>query len=137
MAHALSITDGTTTFSLSTTNSYLTLYVPTEAQPGEQSVTETVELMFYAASASAMQTAIQGLQRLLDGIRRRQQWGVGPVVYFQFQPDGDATTWRSEMLDARLEYKDDTLSVFPQAKMPASLLLQREPYWEGRERQVN
>jgi len=131
MAHALSITDGTTTFSLSTTNAYLQLYVPTEAQPGEQSVTETVELMFYAASASAMQTAIQTLQRLLDGLRRYQQWGVGPKVYFQFQPDGDSTTWRSEMLDARLEYKEDTLSVYPQAKMPASLILQRVPFWEG------
>lgn len=131
MAHALSITDGTTTFSLSTTNAYLSLYVPTEAQPGETSVTETVELIFYAASASAMQTAIQTLQRLLDGLRRRQQWGVGPAVYFQFQPDGDSTTWRSEMLDARLEYKEDTLSVYPQAKMPASLLLQRVPFWEG------
>ena len=131
MAHALSITDGTTTFSLSTTNAYLILYVPTEAQPGETSVTESVEIMFYAASASAMQTAIQSLQRLLEGIRRRQQWGVGPAVYFQFQPDGDATTWRSEMLDARLEYKEDTLSVFPQAKLPATLLLQRVPFWEG------
>ena len=131
MAHALSITDGTTTFSLSTTNAYLTLYVPTEAQPGETSVTESVEIMFYGASASAMQTAIQSLQRLLEGIRRRQQWGVGPAVYFQFQPDGDATTWRSEMLDARLEYKEDTLSVFPQAKLPATLLLQRVPFWEG------
>ena len=63
MAHALSITDGTITFSLSTTNAYLIFYVPTEAQPGEQSVTESVEIMFYAASASAMQTAIQSLQR--------------------------------------------------------------------------
>jgi hypothetical protein len=89
MAHALRIYDGTTTYSLSTTNAYLTLYVPTEAQPGETSVTESVELMFYGASASAMQTAIQSLQRLLDGIRRRQQWGVGPVTYFQFQPDGE------------------------------------------------
>ncbi len=131
MAHALSITDGTTTFSLSTTNAYLQLYVPVEPQPGELSVSETVELTFYAASASAMQTAIQTLQRLLDGIRRRQTWGVGPVVYLNFQPDGDATTWRSEMLDARLEYGDDTLSVYPQAKMPATLVLQRVPYWEG------
>ena len=131
MAHVLSITDGTTTFSLSTTNSYLQQYVPVEPQPGEQYVSESVELTFYAASASAMQTAIQGLQRLLDGIRRRQQWGVGPVVYLNFQPDGDATTWRSEMVDARLEYGEDTLSVYPQAKMPATLVLQREPYWEG------
>ena len=54
------------------------------------------------------------------------------MVYFNFQPDGDATTWRSEMLDARLEYKEDALSVYPQAKMPATLVLQRVPFWEGR-----
>lgn len=131
MAHALSITDGTTTFSLSTTNVYLQQYVPVEAQPGETSVTESVELTFYAASTSAMMTAIQTLQRLLDGLRRRVAWGVGPVVYLNFQPDGDATTWRSEMIDARLEYKEDTLSVYPQAKMPATLVLQRATYWEG------
>jgi len=35
------------------------------------------------------------------------------------------------MVDARLEYGEDTLSVYPQAKMPATLVLQREPYWEG------
>ena len=40
MAHALSITDGTTTFSLSTTNTYLQQYVPVEPQPGEQYVSE-------------------------------------------------------------------------------------------------
>lgn len=131
MAHALSITDGTTTFSLSTTNVYLQQYVPVEPQPGETAVGETVELTFYAASTSAMMTAIQTLQRLLAGIQRKQAWGVGPAVYFQFQPDGDATTWRSEMTDARLEYSEDTLSVYGQAKMPATLILQRVPYWEG------
>jgi hypothetical protein len=78
-----------------------------------------------------MMTAIQTLQRLLAGIRRRQEWGVGPAVYLNFQPDGDATTWRSEMTDARLEYSEDTLSVYGQAKMPATLILQRVPYWEG------
>ena len=131
MAHALSITDGTTTFSLSTTNTYLQQYVPAEPQPGESSVGESVELTFYAASTSAMMTAIQTLQRLLDGIRRKQAWGVGPTVYLQFQPDGDSTVWRSEMTDARLEYSEDTLSVYGQAKMPATLVLQRMPYWEG------
>ena len=77
MAHALSITDGTTTFSLSTSYTYLQRYIPVEPQPGETSVSESVELTFYsaAASTSAMMSAIQTLQRLLDGIRRRQAWG--------------------------------------------------------------
>ena len=46
MAHALSISDGTTTFSLSTTNCVLVQYTPAEPQKGENTVTETIEVMF-------------------------------------------------------------------------------------------
>ena len=131
MAHAMSITDGTTTFSLSTTNAYLQRYVPVEPTKDDASVTETIDLTFYAASTSAMQTAMQTLGRLLDTMRRRRAIGVGPRVYLQWQPDGDATTWRSELLDARIEYQDDTLSAWGQSKSPASLSIERVPYWEG------
>lgn len=131
MAHAMSITDGTTTFSLSTTNAWLQKYVPVEPTKDDTSVTETIDLTFYGASTSAMQTAIQTLGRLLDTMRRRRQLGVGPAVYLQWQPDGDATTWRSMLLDARIEYQEDTLNVYGQAKMPASISLERVPYWEG------
>ena len=131
MAHAMSITDGTTTFSLSTTNAYLQRYVPVEPTKDDASVTETIDLTFYGATTSAMQTAMQTLGRLLDTMRRRRAIGVGPRVYLQWQPDGDATTWRSELLDARIEYQDDTLSAWGQAKSPASLSIERVPYWEG------
>jgi hypothetical protein len=131
MAHALSITDGTTTFSLSSTNAYLQRYVPVEPTKDDVSVTETVDFTMYGASVSAMSTAFTTLGRLLDTMRRRRALGVGPVVYLQFQPDGDAATWRSQLLDARLEYTDDSLSAWPQAKQPVSLSLERQPFWEG------
>jgi len=131
MAHAMSITDGTTTFSLSTTNAYLQRYVPVEPTKDDASVTETIDLTFYGASTSAMQNAMQSLGRLFDTMRRRRSIGVGPRVYLQWQPDGDATTWRSELLDARIEYQDDTLTAWGQAKSPASLSIEREPFWEG------
>ena len=127
MAHALSITDGTTTFSLSTTNCVLRQYTPAEPQAGEPTVAETIDVMFYAASVAAMRTAIDVLQTLLDTARRRQAWGVGAVVYLLYQPDGDATAWRSRIIDARLEYNEDTLRAWGQAKLPASLLIEREP----------
>ena len=131
MAHAMSITDGTTTFSLSTTNAYLQRYVPVEPTKDDATVTETIDLTFYGASTSAMQNAMQSLGRLFDTMRRRRSIGVGPRVYLQWQPDGDATTWRSELLDARIEYQDDTLTAWGQAKSPASLSIEREPFWEG------
>lgn len=131
MAHALSITDGATTFSLSTTNCILTQYTPAEPQQGETTVTETIDVLFYAASVAAMRTAIDGLQTLLDRARRRQGWGVGPVVHLLYQPDGDATAWRSRIIDARLEYNEDTLRAWGQAKLPASLLIERDAIREG------
>ena len=131
MAHALSITDGTTTFSLSTTNCILRLYTPVEPQAEDLTIVETVELAFTGASVAAMRTAITTLQALLEGARRRKAWGVGPAVYLQFQPDGEAAAWRSELLGARLEYDEDALKVFGQAMMPASLILERATFWEG------
>lgn len=131
MAHALSITNGTTTFSLSTTNCILQLYTPVEPQAQDATVAETVELTFTGASVAAMRTAIATLQTLLDDARRRKAWGVGPSVYVQFQPDGEASAWRSELVDARLEYDENALTIFGQAAMPASLILERATFWEG------
>lgn len=131
MAHALSITDGTTTFSLSTTNCMLEQYTPADPQKGEMTVTESVDLLFYAASVAAMRTAIDSLQKLLESARRRQAWGVGPVVYLLYQPDGDATAWRSAIVDARLEYSENTLRAWGQAKMPATLIVEHTAARDG------
>ena len=136
MAHALSITDGTTTFSLSTTNCALTQYTPAEPQAKETTVTETIEVLFYAATVTAMRTAINVLQGLIDAARRRTAWGVGPVVYLLYQPDGDATAWRSQLIDVRMEYGEDTLRVWGQAKLTASLVIEREAVREGDEAQI-
>lgn len=131
MAHALSISDGTTTFSLSTTNCVLVQYTPAEPQKGENTVTETIEVMFYAASVAAMRTAIDTLQKLLDAASRRQERGKGPVVYLLYQPDGDATAWRSRLIDWRFEYNENTLRAWGQAKLPASLIIERDAVREG------
>jgi hypothetical protein len=56
---------------------------------------------------------------------------VGPAVYLLYQPDGDASAWRSEILAARFEYDVDTLRAWGQAKMPASLIIEREAVREG------
>lgn len=131
MAHALSITDGTTTFSLSTTNCFLVQYTPADPQKGEATVIESIEVLFYAASVAAMRTAIDSLQKLLDAARRRQAWGVGPVVYLLYQPDGDATAWRSAIVDARLEYNENTLRAWGQAKLPATLIVEHAAERDG------
>jgi len=106
-------------------------YTPAEPQKGENTVTETIEVMFYAASVAAMRTAIDTLQKLLDAASRRQERGKGPVVYLLYQPDGDATAWRSRLIDWRFEYNENTLRAWGQAKLPASLIIERDAVREG------
>ena len=133
MAHTYSISDGTTTFSLVATNCAVVApgYTPATGDGQTPTVTESIPLMLYAATAAAMQTAIGTLERLLADVRRRAQRQTGLKVYLHVQLDSDAAAWRSELIDARLELKENSLQVWAQAKMDAILYIERVPYFEG------
>jgi hypothetical protein len=47
------------------------------------------------------------------------------------QLDSDGSTWRSEIIDARLDLVEGSLAVWGNYKMPASLYIERMPFWEG------
>ena len=134
MAHAFSITDGTTTFSLTTTNSQLINYpmAPAANERGVlQHVTESIDILLYAATPTLMQTAAATLERLLQKARERTSGNTGPVIYIQAQLDSDSTAWRSRIYDARLELKENSLAIWGNAKMEATVYVERAPYWEG------
>jgi len=147
--HAYSISDGTTTFSLTSgTTCVSTGYVPSapeiEAQervttqdggevdlPRYKNVTETMELLIIGASDSAVKTNVHTLEQLLDAAKRRQRRKVEPKVYLQVQIDTDASAWRSEILNARLEMKEDGLAVYGNYKIPYLLHITRRYFFEG------
>lgn len=137
MPHALSITDGSTTVSLSTTNAILEHYVPQTPKrtgPGELDfapVEEPIELAFVGASTSAIQSTYNSVQALLLAAARRQAKGVGSRVFLQYQPIGDGTLWRSEILDGDARLGDSAMSTFGSLVMRARLQVQRRPWWEG------
>lgn len=137
MAHALSISDGTTTVSLSTSGVFLTQYTPsTPTVTGApnfdyETVTETIELTPYATSTSTLQAVINGIDRLLEEARLRQENNSEPRVYLQLQVDGESDTYRSEILYGRLELQDNALAVWGNYQVPARLYITRRPYWEG------
>lgn len=142
MPHALSITDGSTTVSLSTTNAILQHYVPQTPKrigPGELDfapVEEPVELAFTGASTSAIQSAYNSVQRLLLAASRRQASGVGSRVFLQYQPIGDGTLWRSEILDGDARLGEAAMTTFGSLVMPARLQVQRAYWWEGSRTQI-
>jgi hypothetical protein len=132
MAHVLSITDGTTTFSITSGSTcYLINYAMASPTLGEATIAETINLMVIGANGAAVQTNTATLERLLDSARRRRMESYGPRVYLQVQLDSDGSTWRSEIYDARLDIAEDGLAVWANAKMPASLYVERAPFWEG------
>jgi hypothetical protein len=133
MGHAYAITDGTTTFTLTSTNSMVLTpgYTPATGDGNAETVTDSIPLMLYSTTAALLQTAIAGFQTLLNTARRRKVQGIGPQLYLTVQLSSDAAAWRSRIIDARLDLKEDSLNIFGQAKMTATLYLERVPYFEG------
>lgn len=140
MAHSLSVTDGTTTVSLTSTNFMLSSYLPvTPDNAGSglvEPVTEPIEVVVYGANTAAARAALNSVERLFVAAERRQQTGTGPRVYLQFQPDGDGTAYRSELIAGAAQLAPGALTVFGQAQLRARLLVTRVPYWEGARTQI-
>jgi len=135
MAHALSITDGTTTISLSTTDWLMLHYVPNvpSYRNGEyEPVTDSIELTTDTASGSAAQTAINAVQLLLESARRRYETRSGPRVYLTLQLDSDASSWRSEVQYGQMVGGNDSLRAW-QGIQPQTMVVTRVPFWEGAE----
>lgn len=137
MAHVLSLSDSVTTVSLSSSGVFLTQYTPSAPNVtgapnfDYETVTETIELTPYASSTSTLQAVVNGVDRLLEGARSRQESNSEPRVYLQLQVDGESDTYRSEILYGRLELQENALAVWGNYQVPARLYITRRPYWEG------
>jgi hypothetical protein len=135
MTHALSLSYGATTVSLTTSGAMLSRYTPTTSANGEP-VSEPIELVIYGSTPDAMRAKLRDIQRALTAAERRAQALTGAKVYLNFQPSGDTTTWRSEISGGVLVLDDKALTVFGQAQIKATLIVTRQPYWEGARTQI-
>lgn len=88
-------------------------------------------------SAAAVRAAKAAIDQALSLARRRQQRGLGERVYVEYQPDGYAETYRSELLGGRVELADDALG-WQWADRNIEILIGwlRRFYWEGPEAQI-
>lgn len=156
MAHIFSLTDGTTTVTLDQANGALVTggnildapEISTRELTNEQTdggeipnatyrnVTQTIELLFIGASTSALQTLARNVEALLQTARRRQQQQVGPRVYLQLQIDGEASAWRTEILNGALRFTEDALQQWISKKPEAQLIITRRFFWEGTEKEL-
>jgi hypothetical protein len=139
MANALSITDGTTTISLSSSGCLLTRYVPTapdlDADGNYRPITEAAEFFISDSSAANVQAKIGSIERLLQDAVRAQS-GLCAPVYLQFQTGADAAAWRSEIMSYRLLLGEDASVNLYQQRMDCRLIVTRRHYWEGAEAEL-
>ena len=85
MTHALALTYGVTTISLTTTGAMLSAYTPTTSANGEP-VTEPIELTVYGSSVELARAKLRDIQRALTMAEQRAQALTGQKVYLTFQP---------------------------------------------------
>lgn len=135
MAHVITITDGTTTVTLTSGSTYqVHEYDPKVPEMDDQQagqVAETLEISVFGANGPAVQTNVTAIERLLEAARRRNAIGAGPRVYLTLQIDADSMAYRSEILDARLEPAELMLRLWPNKMVQANLYVMRRAYWEG------
>lgn len=155
MAHAYSLTDGTTTITLDQASGIMVTGITLDAPeittreltsenidggeiPGAtyRNVTQTIELLFIGASTSALQSLMRSVENLLYLARRRQQTKAGARVYIQIQLDNEASTWRSEILNGAVRLSEEALQQWINKKPEAQLIITRRFYWEGPEEEL-
>lgn len=141
MAHAITLTDGTTTVNLyDLSNTFVKaegweLATPGVGKDAEPEIADSLELLIQASSAANLQTAVRNIEGLLVSADRRARTGLGARVFVTVQFDGEASAWRSEIIAGKLE--------LPQApdqwgalKVEGVLGITRRNYWEGPRTQI-
>jgi hypothetical protein len=151
----LRITDGTTTINL--TGGTSSFYLAESYAPGtpelsvieamaqavrdggevmavtRRNVVETVVLAVVASAFSTVQTALRGLEILLQQAQHRQSTGKGDAVYVEYRAADSGDVYRSELLYGRLETEAEMTSAawIAASAVRCVVMWQRRYYWEG------
>ena len=141
MAHAISLTNGTTTISLYTLTGdgiFVTGWDLATAGTGkdtESEIAEGLDVLIQAGTAAALQTLVETVEGLLWAADWRRRTQMGPRVFLQVQWDGEPSAWRSEVLGGKLEVAG-TPDQWGRRKLEGTLALTRAAFWEGPETQI-
>jgi len=151
----LRITDGTTTVNLTGgTNSFYLAenYAPVTPELSvieavaqavrdggdvtagtRRNVVETVTLAVVASAFSTVQTALRGLETLLQQALHRQNTGKGAQVWVEYRAADSGDVYRSELLYGRLDPDSETGSEawIATGALRCMVIWQRRFYWEG------
>ena len=132
MGFSLSVSDGTTTISLTSGSAAVARYTPATPASEAAPLTESADVL--CEGVSTTRTLVQSLNRLMEQARRYQQRKTGARVYLLFQPEGDADAWRSELLDGRVLWDEKAMDTgWASGLLEFRVTWERRPWWEGPE----
>ena len=133
MAHVLSLLCGADTVSLVASGCYLNNFSPKAGDANAESVTDTIAVTLKDTTPVNLRTKKRIIENYFGLARRRQQWRSGDKVYLQFQLSTDGVTYRSEVLDGRIDYVEDSIQETAINYLECVIYVTRRPYWEGAE----
>ncbi len=139
MAHAISITDGTTTVSLNLTsgNMIQSYAMDTADNINDPKITETIDIWFVASSGPNLQAAINAVEALLTAAAQRQEKpNAFPKIFLQMQVDGESNTWRAEIVEGKLKPSEEVLKLWFNKSAEFSLMVTHRP-WEGPRKELS
>ncbi len=140
-AHVLSMTDGTTSISLNVPGANMVLDYPMETPDtsksdleNEPQITETLSIVLAATTSALLHTVIGSVNAMIVAALRRQKKQTGPRVYLLMTADGDASTWRAEIIDGKpfKPGKDFLKWGFANLRAEGELFITHR-LWEGQE----
>lgn len=127
MAHTVTITHGSTTITLS-----LVDYTPSSAPADQETVTERWEVFVEGSTLDLLVAAIHAINRAFELARQQQKDSFLDRVYLNFQPKDLTDSQRSQIVDGRVEYYDETLKWgWANKGFDVRLVITRKNYWEG------
>lgn len=149
MAHVFSLTDNSTTISLTASGVSVLRYdiQPPDmrqmdapiggdgnelTRPSYQNVTESIEILISDSTIANVRAKGNAIEVMLGKARDSRRLLTLARIYIQAQISGESDTWRSEILAGRLTWID-AIDGVPKLNARATLVITRRYYWEGPE----
>ena len=127
MAHTVTITHGSTTITLTLVDN-----TPSSAPADQETVTERWEVFVEGATLDLLLDAIHDINQAFELARQQKKDSHLDRVYLNFLPKDLADSQRSQIVDGRIEYYDETLKWgWANKGFDVRLVITRKNYWEG------
>lgn len=141
MTLAFTLTYGSTTINLNSAAAHCelaeNLYTPRIGAFSDEYVTESFEVIISDTTAALISAEIQAIDKALYQAGVYEKTRVGDRLYVNYQPDGYASSYRSEIINGQIRPDSSAISIITTSKKTRAVIAwTRRNFWEGAETQI-